>query len=83
MTGRRSSADDLDAIEGADAAALGMSEPPESAPAGATVDDAEELVPGPTYDGPGRAEKPWASSLAAESTQAGIANEPPGDDEAT
>jgi hypothetical protein len=83
MTDRRSPDDELAAIEGADPAALGISGPPESAPAGATVDDAEERLPGPPHDGPGRAVKPWASSLAAESGQAGVANEPPGDDEAT
>jgi len=82
MTDRRSS-DELAPIEGADPAALGISEPPESSPPGATVDDAEERVPGPAHDGPGRAAKPWASSLAAESTQAGVANDPPGDDETT
>lgn len=82
MTDRRSSADELAAIEGADAAALGLNAPPESAPAGAVVDDAEERVPGPMHEGPGRAEKPWASSLAADSIQAGVANEPPEDDEA-
>ena len=41
----------------------------------ARVDEAETHVPGPTYDGPGRAERPWSSSLAAESPQAGVANE--------
>ena len=83
MTDRRSSDDELAAIEGADPAALGISEPPESAPPGAAVDDAEEHVPGAAHDGPGRAVKPWASSLAADSTQAGVANDPPGDDETT
>jgi hypothetical protein len=47
------------------------------------VDDAEERVPGAAHDGPGRAVKPWASSLAADSSQAGVANEPPGDEETT
>ncbi len=28
------------------------------------------------------AEKPWSTSLAAESDQAGVANEQPGDDDA-
>ena len=63
-------------IEGTDDAALGMAPPPESAPPGARVDDAAQQVPGPTYDGPGRVAKPWSSSLAAESPQAGVANEP-------
>ena len=71
-------------IEGTDDAALGTAPPPESAPPGARVDDAEQHVPGPTFDGPGDVAKPWSSSLAAESPQAGVANEPephPGDDE--
>lgn len=62
-------------IEGTDAAALGTAPAPESAPPGARVDDAATHVPGPTFDGPGRTEKPWSSSLAAESSQAGVANE--------
>ena len=63
-------------IEGTDAAALGTAAPVESAPPGARVDAAETHVPGPTFDGPGQAEKPWSSSLAAENPQAGVANEP-------
>ena len=62
-------------IEGTDAAALGTALPTESAPPGARVDEAETHVPGPTFDGPGRTEKPWSSSLAAQSPQAGVANE--------
>jgi len=62
-------------IEGTDAAALGTAPATESAPPGARVDDAETHVPGPTFDGPGRTEKPWSSSLAAQSPQAGVANE--------
>lgn len=78
-------------IEGADSAATGTAPAPESAPPGARVDDAEHRVPGPTYDGPGQAAKPWSTSLAAESSQAGVANDaagaqdpqyPDGDDEA-
>ncbi len=78
-------------IDGADSAAAGTGQPPESAPAAARVDDTEHQVPGPRYDGPGRAAKPWATSLAAESSQAGVANDaadaqdpqyPDGDDEA-
>jgi len=61
-------------MEGADAASLGTA-PPESAPPGARVDDAEHQVPGPTFDGPGRVEKPWNTSLAADSEQAGVAND--------
>jgi len=80
------------AIEGADDAALGTGEPPETAPPGARVSNAEHRVPGATYgEGASPEAKPWASSLAAESDQAGVANEPPdaqapqfpeGDDEA-
>ena len=79
------------AIEGADDAALGIAAPPASAPPGARVDSSEHLVPGPMHDGPGHAAKPWATSLAAESDQAGVANDsadaqepqyPTGDDEA-
>lgn len=65
-----------DVIDGTDAAALGTAPPPESAPPGARVEEAETHVPGPTFDGPGRTEKPWSSSLAADSAQAGVANEP-------
>jgi hypothetical protein len=64
-------------LEGADAAALGMAPPPESAPPGAQVSDAEHLVPGAEF---GRQvadeEKPWFASLSAESDQAGVMNEP-------
>jgi hypothetical protein len=62
-------------IEGTDAAALGTAPTTDSAPPGARVDEAETHVPGPTFDGPGRTEKPWSSSLAAQSPQAGVANE--------
>lgn len=78
-------------IEGTDAAALGTAPPPTGAPPGAQVDPGEGRVPGPTHDAPPRAAKPWATSLAADSDQAGVANDPPevqddqyptGDDEA-
>ena len=75
MEERRSDDQTADAIEGTDAAALGTGPLPESAPPGARVDAAETHVPGPTFDGPGRAVKPWSSSLAAESSQAGVENE--------
>ena len=75
MDDRRSDDETPDLAEELDPAALGTAPPPESAPPGARVDEAETHVPGPTYDGPGRVEKPWSSSLAAESTQAGVANE--------
>ncbi|HET9416088.1 MAG TPA: hypothetical protein VFP30_00970 [Candidatus Limnocylindria bacterium] len=75
MDDRRRDEETGDAIDAIDPAALGTAPPPESAPPGARVDEAETHVPGPTYDGPGRVEKPWSSSLAAESPQAGVANE--------
>jgi hypothetical protein len=92
MDDKRSAADRLAGIEGADDAALGISPPPEPAPPAAEVDDEENLVPGATFGErlPTDA-KPWFSSLAAESDQAGVANDPPdaqppqfpsGDDEA-
>lgn len=82
MTDKQRQVDHLDVIEGADAGALGIDEPPTSAPPGATVDAGEMRVPGEPMDGPGRELKPWHTSLAAESDQAGVANEPPGEQEA-
>ena len=77
MDKRRSSADRLDGLEGADPAALGIDAAPESAPPGARVDDEENLVPGADFDDVRREQsKPWFTSLAAESSQAGVANEP-------
>lgn len=78
MDDDRRSTDDLGAIEGVDDGALGTAPAPESAPPGAEVSDAEHLVPGADYDRhrPDEA-KPWFTSLAAESEQAGVANDPP------
>lgn len=78
MEERRKLADELGSIEGADEGALGTAPPPESAPPGAEVSDAEHLVPGAGYDQhrPDEA-KPWFTSLAFESDQAGVANDPP------
>ena len=67
------------ALEGTDGAALGTTPPPEPAPPGAEVDATERRVPGPTFDRPDHTAKPWASSLAAASHQAGVANNPGGD----
>lgn len=65
-------------IEGADAGALGTSEPPETAPAGASVDPSQHLVPGADFDErPATEEKPWSTNLAAASDEAGVANDPP------
>ena len=91
MTDGQRGVDDLDVIDGADAGALGINEPPVSAPPGATVDAGQRSVPGPPMDGPGHEPKPWHTSLAAQSDQAGVGNDPPdaqdaqyptGDDEA-
>jgi hypothetical protein len=75
MDDQRRDEETTDAVDAIDPAALGTAPPPESAPPGARVEEAETHVPGPTYDGPGRVEKPWSSSLAAESPQAGVGNE--------
>lgn len=55
-----------------------MDEPPEPAPLGASVEDSEHLVPGPNFgDRVADEAKPWFTSLAAESDQAGVANDEP------
>jgi len=77
MEDRRSAADKLGGLEGADAAALGIDPVPESAPPGAAVDDDEQLVPGAPPDDVRGEAKPWFTSLAARSDQAGVANDPP------
>jgi hypothetical protein len=65
-------------VEGADAAALGQTEAPRSAPPGAEVDPSEHLVPGARFDDhPAVEAKPWSSSLAARDSEAGVANDPP------
>jgi hypothetical protein len=78
MGDKRSAADRLGGLEGADSAALGTDPPPQPAPPGARVDDEERLVPGAGFDDvPRDTAKPWFTSLAAESEQAGVANDPP------
>jgi hypothetical protein len=68
---------DLGAIEGADRAALGVDATVPTAP-GAEVDAHEHLVPGATFDERLRTDaKPWFTSLAADSAQAGVANDAP------
>lgn len=64
-------------IEGADAAALGTTPAPESAPPGATVDATERLVPGADADARmlENPAKPWSTSLAADHPSAGAGNE--------
>ena len=69
------------AIEGADSAALGTAATPATAPPGASVDPSESVVPGARFDRPLTEAKPWFTSLAAESDQAGVANEDPGEAE--
>ena len=76
MDDKRGDTDGLDVIEGADAGSLGTDDPPASAPPGARVDASETHLPGPKFDEPIREAKPWASSLAAESSQAGVGNMP-------
>lgn len=77
MDDKRSSVDRLGGLEGADAAALGTDAPPETAPPGAEVVDEENLVPGADFgQHPATDDKPWFTSLAAESSQAGVANDP-------
>ena len=73
----RSTTDRLEGIEGVEDGALGTSPPPETAPPGARVSDAEHLVPGADYDRhrPDEA-KPWFTTLAAESDQEGVGNDP-------
>lgn len=74
----RSAADKLGGIEGTDAGALGTEPPPQSAPEAAEVDDADTSIPGPDFgDHVATADKPWFTSLAAESDQAGVGNDPP------
>ena len=78
MNDRQPAADRLNTLDGTDAGALGMSDPPESAPPGAEVSDEEHLVPGANFDArPHDEAKPWHTSLAADSEQAGVANDPP------
>jgi hypothetical protein len=77
MDDQRSAADRLAGLEGADDAALGITPPPEPAPDAAQVDDEETLVPGATFgDRLPTEPKPWFTSLAAESDQAGVGNDP-------
>ena len=78
MKDERSTTDKLGGIEGVDAGALGIGPPPESAPESTKVEDEEHLVPGADFGlHPANEPKPWFTSLAAESDQAGVANDPP------
>ena len=74
----RSAEREPNVVEGADAAALGTTSPPETAPPGAQVDPSEHLVPGADFDARrADAAKPWSTSLAFADDQAGVANDPP------
>jgi hypothetical protein len=77
MEEKRSDVDRHGGLEGADAASLGLTPEPQSAPPGARVDPDEDLVPGADLGDqiPDEA-KPWFTSLAAESDHAGVENEP-------
>ncbi len=78
MNDRRSAGDRLEAIEGADDAALGVTSPPEPMPPDAQEPVDEQLLPGATHgDRVADESKPWFTTLAAESEQAGVANDPP------
>lgn len=78
MKDERSTTERLRGIEGVDEGALGTAPPPRSAPEAAEVDDEENLVPGANFaDRPATEDKPWFTSLAAESDQAGVSNDPP------
>lgn len=78
MDDPRSPADKLAGLEGADAAALGTVPPPQTAPEAAQVDPEEVLVPGADFgDRVATDSKPWFTSLADESRQAGVGNDPP------
>lgn len=67
----------LGSIEGADRAALGLDAEADSAPPGAQVDPTEADLPGPKFgDFPASDEKPWETTLATKSDDAGIGAEP-------
>ncbi len=92
MNDERPKSDRFGAIEGADDAALGQTPPPEPPSPAAQVEDEEHLVPGARFgDRIADEAKPWSTTLAYESGQAGVANDhpeeqdpqfPQGDDEA-
>ena len=74
MTDRRRAG----ALEGADDSAMGTAPAPQPAPPAAEVVSAEHLVPGADLgDRVPLEAKPWSTSLAAESPQAGVANDSP------
>ena len=77
MDRHHADAEELTGVEGVDDAALGLEPPPESAPPGAEFDATYREMPGPHFDDrPPVEAKPWFTSLAADSDQAGVMNEP-------
>lgn len=82
MEDERSPTEKLGAIEGTDAGALGIGSPPESAPESVELERGGDIVPGTDFGRHAATdEKPWFTSLAAESDQAGVANDPPDEQE--
>ena len=77
MNERDDAVERANVIEGADAAAMGTSPPPTTAPPGASVESTERLVPGADADARmlENPSKPWATSLAAADPDAGVGNE--------
>jgi hypothetical protein len=73
----------MGSIAGADRAGLGLDAEPETAPSGAQVDPSESELPGPDFGTfPTTAEKPWETTLATKSDDAGIGAEPDPEGEA-
>lgn len=78
MKDERSPTEKLGGLEGTDAGALGIGPRPESAPDSVELERGGDLVPGADFGRhPATGDKPWFTSLAAESDQAGVANDPP------
>jgi hypothetical protein len=77
MDDKRSEVERLGGLDGADAAALGIDATPTEAPPGAAVEGDVRVVPGPDVEPRRDVAKPWFTSLAATSEQAGVANDPP------
>ncbi|HET8570396.1 MAG TPA: hypothetical protein VFN14_00715 [Candidatus Limnocylindria bacterium] len=67
----------MGSIEGADRAGLGIDAEPEPAPVAAQVDPSKTHVPGPAWgDLPATDRKPWQTTLATKSDDAGIGAKP-------
>jgi hypothetical protein len=77
MDQQRDARERLGGIEGTDDASLGVGPPPPEAPPAAAIDEDEAPVPGATFDDHRPTEaKPWSTTLAAQSSQAGVGNDP-------